>query len=82
MNFKNIILNKLLDKYEKSKALKKDINRKISVRVQEISEYNIENYEEKAIFNDIAEELKRKNLIDLSWQKYEERKYFRETLAY
>lgn len=75
MNYKNIILNKLLDKYEKSKSVYTESNRRIILKMKEINEYDIENYEVKKIFHDIVDELKNKRIIDYSWKTYEKRKY-------
>lgn len=73
MDKKEIILNKLLDKYEKSKSFQGDSNRRIILKMHEIKEYNIENYEEKEQFHDIIKELKRKGIIDdFSWEKFEQ----------
>lgn len=74
MYYKNIILNKLLDKYEKSKSSYTESNRRIILKMKEIKEYDIENYETKKIFHDIVFELKTQ-LIDYSWKPYEKRKY-------
>lgn len=75
MNYKNIILNRLLDKYEKSKSLYTESNRRIILKMKDISEYNIENYEAKKLFHDVVYELKSEKLIDYSWKVYEKRKY-------
>lgn len=75
MDYKNIILNKLLDKYEKSKSSYTESNRRIILKMKEIKEYDIENYETKKIFHDIVFELKKTQLIDYSWKPYEKRKY-------
>ncbi len=72
MNYKQIILNKLLNKYEKSKSYVKDTNRRIMIKAEEIKEYNTENYEQKILFHEILKELKTKGLIDFNYLKYEE----------
>ena len=72
MNYKQIILNALLDKYEKSKSYLNDVNRRIIIKADKIKQYNVENYDDKLVFHNIVKELKRKNLIDFSWHKFEE----------
>lgn len=72
MNYKQIILNKLLDKYEKSKSYLKHANRRIIVKAQEIKEYNVENYEQKILFHEILKKLKAKRIVDFDYLKYEE----------
>ena len=72
MNYKQIILNKLLNKYEKSKSYVKNTNRRIMIKAEEIKEYNTENYEQKILFHEILKELKTKGLIDFNYLKYEE----------
>lgn len=81
MNYKNIILNKLLDKYETSKSVATESNRRIILKVKELKEYNIEDYENKKIFHDIVFELKKQELIDYSWKEHEKRKYFKRNVA-
>lgn len=72
MNYKQIILNKLLDKYEKSKSYLKSTNRRIIIKAEEIKEYNPENYEQKILFHEILKDLKSKKIIDFNYIKYEE----------
>lgn len=72
MNYKNIILNKLLDKYENSESYLRNTNRRILVKAKEIKEYNIENYEQKILFHEILKELKQKGIVDYNYLKYEE----------
>lgn len=72
MDEKEIILNKLLDQYEKSKSFQGDSNRRILLKMRDIKQYNIEDYEEKEQFHDIIKELKQKNIIeDFTWEKFE-----------
>lgn len=75
MNYKNFILGKLLDKYEKSKSAYTESNRRIILKMKDLKEYDIENYETKKLFHDILYELKNEQLIDYSWKPYEKRKY-------
>jgi len=72
MEYKKVILNKLLDKYENSKSYLKNTNRRIMVKAEEIKEYNTENYEQKMIFHEILKELKLKKIVDYNYLKYEE----------
>lgn len=71
INYKNIILNKLLDKYENSKSLIEESNRKISLNLKKIKEYDIENYEAKNIFHQVIFELEKKGLVKYEWKKHE-----------
>lgn len=72
MNYKEIILNKLLDKFEKSKSYLQDTNRRIMLKVESIKQYNIQNYEEKMLFHEVVKDLKNKGIIDFKWVKFEE----------
>ena len=47
MDFEKIILNTLLDKYEASKALYEASNRRIILKMKNLTGYNIENYDRK-----------------------------------
>lgn len=81
MNYKNLILNKLLDKYEKSKSSYADSNRRIILKMQELKEYDIENFERKSIFHDFVYDLANEQIIEYSWKKHEERKYIARIMA-
>ena len=81
MQYKNLLLNKLLDKYEKSKSSYADSNRRIILKMQELKEYDIENYEIKKLFHDIVYELENEQLIKYSWKQFEKRKYTSRNLA-
>lgn len=81
MDFEKIILNTLLDKYETSKALYEASNRRIILKMKNLTGYNIENYDRKQIIHDVIFELKKEGIIDFSWQKYEKRKYNRRNLV-
>ena len=59
MDFKKIILNTLLDKYEASKALYEASNRRIILKMKNLTGYNIENYDRKQIIHDVIFELKK-----------------------
>ena len=71
-NYKEIILNKLIDKFEISKSLIQITNRRIILKASNIKEYNIEEYENKSIFHNEMKELKNEGIIDFSWKKNEE----------
>lgn len=81
MDFEKIILNTLLDKYEASKALYEDSNRRIILKMKNLQGYNIENYEKKQIIHDVIFELQKENIIDFKWKQYEKRKYNRRNLV-
>lgn len=81
MDFEKIILNTLLDKYEASKALYEVSNRRIILKMKNLTGYNIENYDRKQIIHDVIFELKKEGIIDFSWQKYEKRKHNRRNLV-
>lgn len=81
MNYKILLLNKLLDKYERSKSIYEDTNRRIILKMKDIKEYNIENYEAKNIFHDIIQDLKNENIIDYAWEKFEKRKYIKRNMV-
>lgn len=71
MNYRELILNKLLDKYEKSKSYLEDTNRRIILKLDNLKEYNIQNYEEKVLFHEVVKDLKNKGLVDFCWVKFE-----------
>ena len=81
IDFEKIILNTLLDKYEASKALYETSNRRIILKMKNLTGYNIENYDRKQIIHDVIFELKKEGIIDFSWQKYEKRKHNRRNLV-
>lgn len=72
MKAKEIILNQLLDKYERSKAYVQNTNRRILIKLENVKEYDIEDYSIKTIWNDTVKELKTKKLIDFNWVKFNE----------
>lgn len=71
VNYKELILNRLLDKYEQSKSVFADSNRRIILKIKDIKEYDIENYDSKIIFHDVVIKLKQDGLVDFSWKEYE-----------
>jgi len=76
MNYKNLILTRLLDKYEKSKFYldKNKLNRRILLKLNssEFPEYDIENTEVKEHINSVIDELYRNGFIEYEWLKHEE----------
>ena len=78
---KSIILNKLLDKYEKSKSLVTNSNRRITLKLDKMKEYDIENYQAKKLFHDIIFDLERKGLIFYSWKNHEKRKFVKRNMV-
>ena len=81
MDFEKIILNTLLDKYEASNDLYEASNRRIILKMKNLTGYNIENYDRKQIIHDVIFELKKEGIIDFSWQKYDKRKHNRRNLV-
>lgn len=81
MNFEKIILDILLDKYEQSKSLYQDSNRRIILKMSDFKQYNIENYEQKKLIHDAIFELNKEGLIEYSWVKFEKRKLNRSNMA-
>lgn len=72
---KEIIINRLLDKYESSKHLYEPgvSNRRVMLRTdprkKEFPEYEYENATIRDAFNEVAEELAQQNLIAIQWLK-------------
>lgn len=56
-------------------------NRRIILKMKNLTGYNIENYDRKQIIHDVIFELKKEGIIDFSWQKYEKRKHNRRNLV-
>ncbi len=75
MDYKRMMLNRLLDKYEKSKQYLEGgtQNRRVFLRMnqKEFPEYDIEMSTVKETVNSVVQELKEKHLIDFEWLKYE-----------
>jgi len=75
MDYRLILLNRLLDKYEKSKLYKDgQSSRRILLNMlsKEFPEYDIENYEIKELINSVVIELKQMSCIDFEWKRFEE----------
>lgn len=68
---RDIILNRLLDKYEKSKHLLEPgrSNRRVMLRIEkkELPEYRHETAEIRDMFNRAAQELEREHLVSIEW---------------
>lgn len=75
MDYKRLMLNRLLDKYEKSKKYVEEgiKNRRIFLRMNqnEFPEYDIEQVAIKEVVNSVVQELSEKHIIDFEWLKYE-----------
>jgi hypothetical protein len=72
---KEIIINRLLDKYESSKHLYEPgvSNRRVMLRTdprkKEFPEYDYENATVRDAFNEAAKELERQHLLAIQWLK-------------
>lgn len=74
MNYKKLILERLLEKYEKSRTfLGSDSPRRILIgmRPDEFPEYNVENTYVREAWNSVIMELSDQGIVDYSWLKYE-----------
>ncbi|MEZ0536646.1 Wadjet anti-phage system protein JetD domain-containing protein [Caldicellulosiruptoraceae bacterium PP1] len=74
MDYKNLLLNRLLDKYEKSKSYIDGVsNRRILINMlsKDFLEYDIEKPEIKELINSIIFELKDIGCIDFEWKRFE-----------
>jgi len=77
MNAKTVILNKLLDKYSRSKAFvtNTDFSRRVLLKCdkEDFPEYDYNDYETKTQYYNAVRELKKENVIDYTLRKgYEE----------
>ncbi|GAB1475487.1 DUF3322 domain-containing protein [Bacillota bacterium] len=75
MNYKSLILNRLLDRYEKSRHFTEgQSQRRIMLKMvqNDFPEYDIENPLIKETFNSAISELTQKNLTGFDWLRYEE----------
>lgn len=75
MNYRKLILNRLLDKYERSSAYKSTSSTKrrilINLCSNEFPEYNIEDTIAKELINSEIMGLQREGLIDFEWMRFE-----------
>ncbi|MCR4443432.1 MAG: DUF2220 family protein [Peptococcaceae bacterium] len=75
MDYKKLLLDRLLDKFEKSRAYQ-DVSlarRRIMLKLgpPEFPEYNIEKSETRELVNSAVQELREKGLVDYEWLKHE-----------
>ena len=52
--------------------IKKIRGRRILLKMNEIKQYDIEEYEKRQIFHDTIKELKTEGVVDFSWEKYQQ----------
>ena len=74
MNYEQELLNRLLDKYEESKAFLTGVFAKrisLTAAKEDWLQKRMENPEEKRLFFAVLDELKEAGLIDYSWVKFE-----------
>ena len=75
MEYKKLVLDRLLDRYEKSKSFKDENSRRrilLKMTTGDMPEYDIEKPWVRETFNSIIEDLAAKDLIHFEWAKYEE----------
>lgn len=75
MNYEQELLNRLMDKYEKSKAFLTGVfTRKIALTAaqEDWIQRRMENPEEKRLFFAVLKDLKDSGFIDYSWERFEE----------
>lgn len=75
MKYRELVLDRLLDKYERSKAYVNEnaANRRIMLKLcgGEFPEYNLENTEIRELINSVIFELWEKGLVEYEWFKFE-----------
>lgn len=74
MEYKKLILDRLLDKYEKSKSFMDETsNRRILLKMgdRDFPEYDVEKPLVRETFNSVVKELAGKELVSFEWLKYE-----------
>lgn len=75
MDYKRLILNRLLDKYERSKLYLGEgtLNRRVLLKMnkKEFPEYDVEVSDIRELVNSIVKELSEKCILDFAWLKYE-----------
>jgi hypothetical protein len=75
MSHKQLLLNKLLDKFEKSRAYLDESSARRRVMIQlstEFTEYDIEKSETRSLVNSIVHDLGEQGIVDYEWLKHEE----------
>ncbi len=74
MDYKKVLLNKLLDKFERSTSyLNEGSSRRVLIKLcsKEFPEYDIEKSEIKELINSIVRELEAQELVGFEWLKFE-----------
>lgn len=74
MNHKRLILDRLLDRYEKSKSFKEANSRRrifLKMGTSDFAEYDIEKPLIRETFNSVVEDLAEKELVGFEWLKHE-----------
>lgn len=75
MDYKRLILNRLLDKYERSKLYlgEGSIKRRVLLKMnkREFPEYDVEISDIRELINSTVKELSEKYILDFAWLKYE-----------
>ncbi len=75
MQYKKLLIERLLDKYEKSKSYTANAagNRRILLKLLQgdFPEYNLEKPEVRETLNSVIQEFTAKELVDFSWLKHE-----------
>ncbi|NLM60280.1 MAG: hypothetical protein GX194_14455 [Clostridium sp.] len=75
MEYKKLVLDRLLDRYEKSKSFKDENSRRrimIKMTRGDMPEYDIEKPLVRETFNSVIKELDDKGLVSFEWARYEE----------
>ena len=74
MDYKKLLLNRLLDRFEKSKRyLDASVSRRtmLNLKAPDYPEYNIENSRTREIINAAVQELNHQGIVGYEWLKYE-----------
>ena len=75
MNYKKLLLDRLLDRYEKSRSysLQTISNRRILVKLLQgdFPEYNVEKTDVRETINSVIQECASRELVEYSWLKHE-----------
>ena len=73
-NYKKMIMQVLIKKYEKSNIFKtrEEQQRRIMVKASDFKKVDFENYEQKSTFFEALRDLKNDGLLDYSWIRFEE----------
>ena len=75
MNYKKLLLDRLLDRYEKSRSYSQQTisNRRIMVKLLQgdFPEYNVEKTDVRETINSVIQECASRELVEYSWLKHE-----------